>query len=47
LRGVAGGIRALLARIEEEPKTFGWKMRAKIGGGKRWYNLPEKVDGGP
>lgn len=40
-------IRALLGRIEEEPKTFGWKMRAKIGDRKRWYELPEEVDGGP
>ncbi len=47
LRGVAGGIRALLARIEEEPKSFGWKMRAKIGDRKRWYDLPEEVEGGP
>ena len=40
-------VRALLARIEEEPKTFGWKMRAKIGDRKRWYDLPEEVEGGP
>jgi hypothetical protein len=25
---------------------FGWKMRAKIGDRKRWYELPEEVDGG-
>jgi len=46
-RGVAGGIRALLARIEEEAKSFGWKMRAKISDRKRWYDLPEEVEGGP
>jgi cation transport regulator ChaC len=40
-------IEALLARIEEEPKGFGWKMRAKIGDRKRWYELPEEVEGGP
>ena len=40
-------IRALLERIEEEPKGFGWKMRAKIGDRKRWYELPEEVEGGP
>ncbi len=45
--GIAGGIRALLGRIEEEPKSFGWKLRAKIGDRKRWYDLPEEVDGGP
>ncbi|CAN5728248.1 hypothetical protein BH18ACT11_BH18ACT11_05450 [soil metagenome] len=40
-------LKALLERIEGEPKTFGWKMRAKIGDRKRWYELPEEVDGGP
>ena len=40
-------IEALLQRIEEEPTTFGWKMRAKIGDRKRWYDLPEEVEGGP
>jgi hypothetical protein len=40
-------VRTLLGRIEEEPKTFGWKMRAKIGERKRWYDLPEEVEGGP
>ena len=40
-------IKALLKRIEEEPKSFGWKMRAKIGDRKRWYELPEEVEGGP
>ena len=40
-------IEALLGRIEEEPKGFGWKMRAKIGDRKRWYELPEEVEGGP
>ena len=40
-------VKELLARIEEEPKTFGWKMRAKIGDRKRWYDLPEEVEGGP
>ena len=40
-------VETLLGRIEEEPKSFGWKMRAKIGDRKRWYELPEEVDGGP
>jgi hypothetical protein len=40
-------IETLLGHIEEEPKSFGWKMRAKIGDRKRWYELPEEVDGGP
>jgi len=41
-------IEKLLKMIDEEPKTFGWKMRAKIGTRKRWYNpveRPETVGG--
>ena len=38
---------ALLGRIDEEPKSRGWRMRAKIGDRKRWYDLPEEVAGGP
>ena len=38
---------ALLARIEAAPKTRSWKLRAKIGDRKRWYELPEEVAGGP
>ena len=38
---------ALLDRIEREPKSRGWKFRAKIGERKRWYMLPEEVAGGP
>jgi hypothetical protein len=37
----------LLQRIEREPKTRGWKLRAKIGERKRWYEVPEEVAGGP
>ena len=33
----------LLGRIEEEPKSRGWKLRAKVGERKRWYELPEEV----
>ncbi len=41
-------IEALLQRIEKESKSFGWKMRAKIGTKKQWYNpveRPETVGG--
>jgi hypothetical protein len=31
----------LQARIETVPKTLKWKMRARIGEKKRWYELPE------
>jgi hypothetical protein len=37
-----------MEKIEKEPKTFGWKMRAKIGTKKKWYNpveRPETVGG--
>jgi hypothetical protein len=33
----------LLGRIEEEPKSRSWKLRAKVGERKRWYELPEEV----
>ncbi len=26
-----------LGRIEERPKSFGWRMRAKVGDRKKWY----------
>jgi hypothetical protein len=35
----------LLERIEAEPKSRGWRRRAKVGEKKRWYDLPEEVDG--
>jgi hypothetical protein len=41
-------IEALLERINEETKAFGWKMRAKVGTKKKWYNpveRPETVGG--
>jgi hypothetical protein len=44
---VEGRLDALIARIEAEPKTRAWKLRAKIGDRKRWYDLPEEVAGGP
>ena len=44
---IAGRVRKLQERIEEEPKSLGWRMRAKIGDRKRWYELPEEVEGGP
>ncbi len=32
---------ALRSRIENAPKSMGWRMRAKIGEKKQWYQLPE------
>jgi hypothetical protein len=37
-------LRAVLERIEAEPKSRGWRLRAKIGERKRWYELPEEVE---
>ena len=31
----------LKKRIDEEPKSFGWRMRARVGEKVRWYELPE------
>jgi hypothetical protein len=45
---IAGKIEALLERVDKEPKSFGWKMRAKVGTKKRWYEpveRPETVGG--
>jgi hypothetical protein len=44
---IHGEMDALLDRIEREPKSRAWKLRAKIGERKRWYMLPEEVAGGP
>jgi len=37
-------LRGLLDRIEAAPKSRAWKLRAKIGERKRWYDLPEEVE---
>jgi hypothetical protein len=44
---VEARLQELLHRIETEPKTRSWRLRAKIGDRKRWYALPEEVAGGP
>ena len=40
---IGGRLDAVLERIEQAPKSRGWKLRAKIGERKRWYELPEEV----
>ena len=46
-RRVSEQVEAALARIEREPKSFAWKMRARIGDRKKWYRdvgeLADKV----
>lgn len=36
-KDVSSKITSLLTRIDEEPKTSGWKFRSKIGEKKKWY----------
>jgi hypothetical protein len=38
---VAEQCRIMLDQIEQVPKSTKWKMRAKVGEKKRWYELPE------
>jgi hypothetical protein len=40
---VATRLDVLLERIEATPKSRSWRMRAKVGDRKRWYELPEEV----
>ena len=42
---VAERIDALVQRIEAEPKSRAWRLRARIGERKRWYETPEEVGG--
>jgi hypothetical protein len=34
---------ALRRRLEDAPKSRAWRMRAKVGRRKRWYEVPEEV----
>jgi len=34
-------IEQLRKRIDDEPKSFRWKMRARVGESVKWYELPE------
>lgn len=44
-RDVVSSALAKLGRaMEQAPKTRGWKLRARIGERKRWYDEPEEVD---
>jgi hypothetical protein len=33
----------LWSRIEAQPKSLKWKLRARVGDRKAWYELPEEV----
>lgn len=38
---VVSRIQKLMTVMEAAPKSFGWRMRARIGERTRWYDLPE------
>ncbi len=40
---VADRLSRLRAVLAEAPKSRGWKLRARLGDRKRWYELPEEV----
>ena len=40
---VTSRVSVLLERIDAAPKSRSWRMRAKVGERKRWYQLPEEV----
>ena len=40
---VSSRVSLLLERIEATPKSRSWRIRAKVGERKRWYELPEEV----
>jgi hypothetical protein len=40
---VAERLRRLRAELDAAPKSRSWRMRARIGDRKRWYELPEEV----
>ena len=41
--GVADRARAVRSALDEAPKTRRFRLRAKVGERKRWYQLPEEV----
>ena len=41
---VAERIDVLVERIEAEPKSRSWRLRARIGERKRWYETPEEEE---
>lgn len=40
---VADRLRRLRRKLDTVPKTRRWKLRARVGERKRWYELPEEV----
>ncbi len=44
LREVARRIEAIADAMDQAPKSRKWRLRAKVGERKRWYEEPEEVD---
>jgi hypothetical protein len=40
---VATRLRRLRQELDAAPKSRGWRMRARVGDRKRWYELPEEA----
>jgi hypothetical protein len=40
---VGDAISSLREQLEQAPKSRSWRLRAKVGRRKRWYELPEEV----
>lgn len=40
---VADRLQRLRGALDTVPKSRGWKLRARVGDRKRWYELPEEV----
>lgn len=43
-RTVLGRVERLETALHDAPKTRTWKLRARVGERKRWYDDPEEVD---
>ena len=41
---VAERLRRLQLKLDTVPKSRGWKLRARVGDRKRWYELPEEAN---
>jgi len=40
---VSSKLEKLLARVNEKPKTAGWKLRARVGESRKWYRDVEEL----
>lgn len=40
---VAGRLQTLRSELADVPKSRRWKLRARVGDKKRWYEIPEEV----